>query len=146
MGKDTSATMNMKTKLGLSAATIASARTTAERIVAPVQEYIDRHTTVAIERATLRLLGADGVSAEGVPVPNLMVQGLHDRIGGGAARFYANALRRRACSPAELNEAVAKGFDIGSLALVDDRSIRATADELVRRMASRVEKIGRAHV
>lgn len=44
-------------------------------IVAPVIDYIGAHTTVAIERATLRLLGVDGVDEAGVPLPNRVVDG-----------------------------------------------------------------------
>ncbi|HNT98660.1 MAG TPA: lysine 5,6-aminomutase subunit alpha, partial [Elusimicrobiales bacterium] len=62
-----------KSKLGLSKQKIAGARALAAKIAAPVQKYIEKHTTVTVERATLRLLGADGADKDGVPVPNIVV-------------------------------------------------------------------------
>jgi beta-lysine 5,6-aminomutase alpha subunit len=66
----------MDNKLGLSEERIARARALASRIVQPVLGFIDGHTTVTVERATLRLAGADGADADGVPVPNLVVDQL----------------------------------------------------------------------
>ena len=63
----------MKSKLNLPADRVAYARTLAERITAPVQDFIDGHSSVTVERATLRLAGADGANPDGVPVPNLVV-------------------------------------------------------------------------
>ncbi|MGH7729454.1 MAG: lysine 5,6-aminomutase subunit alpha TIM-barrel domain-containing protein, partial [Vulcanimicrobiaceae bacterium] len=58
-------------KLPVDQGGVAEARALAERIVAPVLGYIESHGTVAIERAVLRLLGADGVGRDEIPVPNL---------------------------------------------------------------------------
>ena len=66
----------MESRLHLPQERIDRARELASRIVAPVQEFIDSHTTVTVERATLRLAGADGADADGVPVPNLVVDQL----------------------------------------------------------------------
>ncbi|MCX5791464.1 MAG: D-lysine 5,6-aminomutase subunit alpha, partial [Elusimicrobia bacterium] len=100
-----------KSKLGLSSPKTAKARALAADIVAPVQEFIDRHTTVTIERATLRLLGADGANSDGVPVPNLIAGQCAGRLAGGAAAFYINALIKLNKTPAALNEEIAKGLD-----------------------------------
>ena len=53
-------------KLSLDRDTIDLAKRFAEQIVNPVQQYIDRHTSVSIERCVLRLLGVSG-SAENNP-------------------------------------------------------------------------------
>ncbi|MEN6477722.1 MAG: lysine 5,6-aminomutase subunit alpha, partial [Rectinema sp.] len=79
----------MEKKLGLSEAKIAEARDLASAICAPVMDFVADHTSMTVERATLRLMGADGADADGVPVPNLVVDSLRDRIGSGAAASYA---------------------------------------------------------
>ena len=62
---------------------IGEARALAPHIVNPFIDYINKHTTVAIEWATLRLVGVDGVDEEGVPLPNRVVE---DALRGGEAR------------------------------------------------------------
>jgi hypothetical protein len=66
----------MNTKLHLPKERIDHARELASRIAAPVAGFIDRHSSVTVERAALRLAGADGANPDGVPVPNLVVDQL----------------------------------------------------------------------
>jgi beta-lysine 5,6-aminomutase alpha subunit len=73
-------------KLDLDPAVVAQARERAARIAEPVERMIDGHTTVAIERAVLRLCGLDGAVGEGVdarPFPNLVVEAVRDQLGLG---------------------------------------------------------------
>ena len=128
----------MRAKLGLSKAKIAQARRRAAGIAGPVREHIRRHTTVAVERATLRLLGADGADRDGVPVPNRVVEALRGRVGEGLAKHYVSALLREGKSPAELNAALAEGFDIAQVPLLDQGRVAAKAAELVRELESRL--------
>src|SRR5689334_11349515 len=60
-----------------------------------VQAFIDRHTTVSIERTVLRLLGIAGAGSRGAPLANLMVDRLRDAgvLQKGAAYWLARALR-----------------------------------------------------
>ena len=53
----------VESKLGLPQDRIDRARELAVRIAGPVNDFIQRHTTVTVERATLRLAGADGANA-----------------------------------------------------------------------------------
>ncbi|MFA6029631.1 MAG: lysine 5,6-aminomutase subunit alpha [Elusimicrobiota bacterium] len=129
----------MKAKLGLSKTKIAEARRRAAAIAAPVREHIRRHTTVTVERATLRLLGADGANADGVPVPNLVVEALRERLGGGLARHYVSALLHEGKSPAELNDALARGFDLSKVPLLEQDRVEAKARELVAGLDARVK-------
>lgn len=64
------------------------ARALANHIVATVIDYIGAHTTVAIERATLRLLGVDGVDEAGVPLPNCVVDSAKPLLSGGILRPF----------------------------------------------------------
>ena len=59
----------MKTtgKLQLDVAQVREARTLARRVGKPIVKTAQRHTTVSVERATLRLAGLQGADSEGTP-------------------------------------------------------------------------------
>ncbi len=144
----------MKEKLGLSHEKIARARELATIATAPVLDFVDGYTSVAVERATLRIVGADGADPDGVPVPNLVVDQLktHDGtardgaaldggVGGGgigaaekledgALLYYVNALMKTGLGPAGLNAKIAGGFKVASLPLGDRNSIGEEAQRL----------------
>lgn len=66
----------------------------AGEIAGQVQGFIDRHSSVSVERALLRLYGVDGVDSDGTPLPNRLV-GLWRRQEGfesGISRPFAGAL------------------------------------------------------
>lgn len=125
-------------KLNLDPQKIAKAREISKQITTPVQDYIRKHTTVTIERATLRMLGADGVNADDIPVPNLIVDQLGDKLSEGAARFYLNALIRFGGSTEDLNKKIASGLEIAKTDMADFGIIREKAFELTERFAQRV--------
>ncbi len=120
--------------LGLDLKKIERARKLSNDITEKVQIYIDEHTTTTIERATLRLLGADGVNSDGVPVPNIIVEQLKDKITYGVARYYLNALIRTEKTVDELNKEIANGFDISKLELTDFSKIKSKAEELIEKL------------
>ena len=130
----------MKRKLGLDLDKIAHARDLAASIARPIQTYIDRHTTTAVERATLRLLGADGVDAEGAPVPNLIVDRLGARISGGASRAYVNALLKTGKTVEQLNAAIADGLDISTLETVEADRVHQHGEALARAAAEQIDR------
>ncbi|TMA15152.1 MAG: D-lysine 5,6-aminomutase subunit alpha, partial [Deltaproteobacteria bacterium] len=63
-------------QLFVEAAKIARARELAQNAARGVQAFIDRHTTVAIERTVLRLLGIGAAGTRGAPLANLIVDQL----------------------------------------------------------------------
>ncbi len=128
-----------QSKLNLDRKKIDRARELSKQITRPVNDYIEQHTTVAIERATLRMLGADGVTADDVPVPNAIVNALGDNIQYGASTYYVNALLRKNLTVEQLNDAIADGLDISQLELTDMNLIRQKAEELVAAFAHRVK-------
>jgi beta-lysine 5,6-aminomutase alpha subunit len=129
----------MQNKLGLPEEKIARARDLAVSITKPVMDFIEGHTTVAVERASLRLLGADGADANGVPVPNIVVDQLRDRLEGGAVRWYVNALLRTGHAPEELNTKIANGLSIVDYPLGDPTTIETRAGQLVTQYLGRIE-------
>lgn len=83
----------MRSKLGLDKDVIARARHFARNIAADTQSYIDLHTTVAVERTVLRLLGVNGVDANDVPMPNVVVEHMTNRGCSRTARQSPSAAR-----------------------------------------------------
>lgn len=73
-------------------------RELAESIVHPIYVYINRHSTVSIERAVLRLLGFDGVyeqNGSSFPIANLIVDKIGRRgIKNGIASVIAQIKKR----------------------------------------------------
>ena len=128
----------MESKLGLSPDIIKNCRNIANEIVKPVQKYIGKHTTDSVERATLRLLGADLTDKDGVPVPNIIVNQLKDKIQYGVASYYINALLKTNCTIVELNQKIAGGLDISKFDLVDKNYIEEKGNELVSLFSEKV--------
>jgi beta-lysine 5,6-aminomutase alpha subunit len=71
------------------------ARELAQQAARGVQAFIDRHSTVAIERTVLRLLGIGGAGARGAPLANLLVDRLNEAkvLHKGAAYWLGRALK-----------------------------------------------------
>ena len=57
-------------KLDLDPETVRKARALAEKAGRPIVDLAQQHTTVSVERATLRLAGLEGADAEGTPWVN----------------------------------------------------------------------------
>jgi len=127
---------------------VARCRGLADRVTAPVLEFVRSHTTVSIERAALRLFGFHGAGPAGVPWVNLMVDALHGRglLGRGAAYWLGRALRAGARDPAGVVERFAalprSPAPLGREEEADLRAellreARSAADELLRRVERR---------
>ncbi|GMA50872.1 hypothetical protein GCM10025857_22290 [Alicyclobacillus contaminans] len=101
----------MKSKLHLDASMITRAREAARRIAADVTDFIGHRTTVAVERTVLRLFGVDGVDADGVPLPNVVVDEVQrmGRLHEGVAKLFVGAMLQTGWSAQALAEAVATG-------------------------------------
>lgn len=87
-------------------------RTFARIIANDVQQMIDCHTTVAVERAILRILGVDGVDQYGVPLPNVLVTHIEEKglLGKGILWFLGTAMLETHRSINEIAELVSKGM------------------------------------
>lgn len=101
----------MREKLVLNKELIEQARSAACAIAQEVQAFIDQHTTVAVERTVVRLLGVDGIDAEEAPLPNRVVEDVV-RGGGlshGAAYYLVNAMLETGLSAQQVAERVGSG-------------------------------------
>ena len=93
-------TRNDRSILELDEATVAQARGLAAEAVQPVVTLARTHTTVSVERATLRLAGLAGADAERVPWVNHVVDAVRDQVGldHGACLPVWDALAREEAS------------------------------------------------
>ncbi len=102
-------------KLNLSSEKIDRCRSLANTIAEDVQSFINKHSTVTVERTVLRLLGVDGVDEFGVPMPNKIVDDIvkNGDITLGSARYMAAALKNSSSGMEDFLTAYsANGFSI----------------------------------
>ena len=127
--------------LKLDQSLVNEARALANHIVASVIDYIEAHTTVTIERATLRLLGVDGVDEVGVPLPNCVVDSARPLLSGGILRPFVAAMLRSQFDA----QAVAGAIGRGELTLrevySDDAELEKIDAEIGRQVQLGVERI-----
>lgn len=146
----------MNSKLGLDSNKVAYARKLAASVAAGVQDFVDGYTTVAVERTLCRLLGIDGVDANSVPLPNVVVDSLKAAgvLGEGALFYVCNAMAVTGLTPNEIAERIADGkLDITKLEIRPaeeiSRALEGPVNASVERIRARrrrreeyLEKIG----
>ena len=131
----------MKSKLNLNFAVVDKARQYAREIAADTQKFIEKHTSVTIERTVARLLGIDGVDTQGVPLPNILVDNIRNNNGLslGLSAYVGNAMIQTGKTPQQVAEAVANGeLDITRLKMADMCEIRARIEEIARQTVERI--------
>ena len=69
------------TKLDLDPATVRRARSLARKAGRPIVDLAKKHTTVSVERATLRLAGLQGADADGIPWVNRLMDAVRGDVG-----------------------------------------------------------------
>ena len=114
-------------KLNLDKNLINKARAHAKNIARDTQNFIDKHTTVTVERTVCRLLGIDGVNALENPLPNVVVEHLLDKniLSGGSAYYVGNAICNLGLSPQQIAEGIDKGeIDLSTLPRKDITEVR----------------------
>ncbi|MCL2167824.1 MAG: lysine 5,6-aminomutase subunit alpha [Lentimicrobiaceae bacterium] len=96
-------------KLGVDFNKVTEAKTIAASIANEVQQFVNNYTTVTVERALCRLTGIDGVDAHEVPLPNTVVDQLHQAglLGQGALYFLGNAIVETQLIPQQIAEKIA---------------------------------------
>lgn len=137
----------MESKLNLDRGLIEKARNSAKNIAEDVQKFIDKHTTVTVERTIARLLGIDGVDDIDKPLPNVVVDNIKEGIkeGGGlsrgAAYWIGNGVVNMGKTPQEIAEAVSTGeIDLTKLPATDEEKIKEEINKLALDMVNRIKK------
>lgn len=105
-------------KLGLDFTKVDLARQVARNIANQVQNFVDNYTTVAVERTLCRLMGIDGIDANEVPLPNIVVDDLKNKgvLQQGVLYYLGCAVASTGLNPQQLAEKIAnENFDITRL-------------------------------
>ena len=134
--------------LKLDQSLVNEARTLAQHIVEPVIGYISAHTTVAIERTTLRLIGVDGIDEEDVPLPNRVVDGALHLLPGGILRPFVATMLQNNLGVQATAEAIGRGglalHQVGNehefLAAIEAEAARLVQEGIARIRVRRAER------
>ncbi len=114
-------------------------RELARKISEPVDQMIQAHSTVAIERTALRLIGVNGAverMGQMYASVNIIVDELKkkDALRRGALHWFVNGMIQKRMDAAELGQAVASGkIDLLKLPLASDSEIRKQAQALCKK-------------
>ncbi|CEH34021.1 lysine 5,6-aminomutase subunit alpha [Romboutsia lituseburensis] len=132
-------------KLNLDFSIVEKARKSAQNIALDTQEFINKHTTVTVERSILRLLGIDGVDEFGVPLPNIVVDSIKNSnngsLGMGVAYYIGNAMINTGLNPQEIAEKVAKGeLDLTSLKENDVFEVKLKINEIAKQSVNQIKE------
>ena len=100
----------------------------------------------------LRLLGVDGVDAEGIPLANRLVESARPNLNRGIARWMGGAIAETELAPAVIAEAVTTGrfeFDrfwdvpVAASRAALDSAVRGSMDRIDRNAQERVQRLSR---
>jgi beta-lysine 5,6-aminomutase alpha subunit len=133
-------------KLDLDPGVVAACREAAAQIAAQVGEQIAGRTTVSVERSVTRLLGVDGADDLEVPLPNVLVDHVHDGggLGRGVAYWVGNAMLQTGRTPQQIAEAVsARELDLFAPAPADAAGEGAIRERVTEECAARLGEINR---
>lgn len=133
----------MRSKLNLDQNLVKKARAHAKEVAKDTQKFIDRHTTTAVERTILRLLGVDGVNEFGVPLPNVVQEHLVEKnlLSGGSAFYVGNACANLNLSPQEIALGIQNGeIDLSKINRADESKIREALNPYVQKTIERIKQ------
>jgi len=121
-------------------------RELASRIAAPIGDLIGGHSTIAIERATLRLLGVNGAVQQAkqvVPEVNVIIEDLHraGRLARGIMPLFVNGMLETGLSAPELGTQVARRrVRLHELKMRPDAALEKKATELCRSAVTSLDR------
>lgn len=130
-----------KSKLGLDFDKVDKAKGFAKQIADGVQQFVNKHTTVAVERTLCRLLGIDGVDVHDVPLPNLVVNQIQEAglLSQGVVYYLGNAILETGLKPQEIAEKIANGeLDITRLPIHSNEEIHKAIAPYVDQTMERI--------
>ena len=119
----------MNSKLNLNFDLVNESREISKRIAEDTQKFIEKHSTVTVERTICRLLGIDGVNDMGVPLPNIVVENIQasNALGLGAAMYIGNAVLKYNLTPQEIAEKVSsEELDLPKIPMGDQVPLSCT--------------------
>lgn len=121
-------------KLGLDFTKVDKAKRLAGNIADDVQKFVENYTTVSVERTLCRLIGIDGIDKNDVPLPNVVVNQLHENgaTGQGVLYYIGNSIIETGLTPQQLAEKIAIGeYDLTKAQIHNLDKIKETIMPLV---------------
>ncbi len=131
----------MQSKLGLDFKKVERAKGLARDIANEVQSFVESYSTVAVERTLCRLMGIDGVDANEVPLPNVVVDDLKSKgvLNQGVLFYIANAMVSTGLTPQQIAEKVGDGsLDLTKLEVADKAAIEKVLQPVVEESISKI--------
>ncbi len=129
-------------KLGLDFEKVHKARQYASGIAADVQNFVGTYTTVAVERTLCRLLGIDGIDANEVPLPNVVVDDLKLKgmLGEGVMFYIGNAMVETGLTPQQIAQQIADSqLDITRLPIHATEQINLALQPYISQSIARIK-------
>jgi beta-lysine 5,6-aminomutase alpha subunit len=130
----------MESKLDLDAGLVEACREAARAIADRMAAETADRTTLSVERSVARFLGVDGITELDVPLPNVLIEHVHDGggLGRGIAHWLGNAMIQTGREAQQIAEAVGAGeLDLLALPPAGEGAIRRLIDdECARRMGA----------
>jgi beta-lysine 5,6-aminomutase alpha subunit len=129
-------------KLGLDFTKVEQAKQVSKNIAEDVQKFVDNYTTVAVERTLCRLMSVDGIDANEVPLPNVLVDHLVDNgvLNEGIMFYLGNAIVETGLTAQEIADKVAEGtLDITKLTIHSKEEIDAVVNPYVEASLTRIK-------
>ena len=134
----------MQSKLGLDFKKVEHAKGLAKEIANEVQAFVESYSTVAVERTLCRLMGIDGVDANEVPLPNVVVDDLKSKgvLNQGVLFYLANAMVNTGMTPQQIAEKVADGsLDLTKVPVAEkaelEKVMQPVIDESINKIRAR---------
>ncbi|MDD3739819.1 MAG: lysine 5,6-aminomutase subunit alpha [Bacteroidales bacterium] len=128
-------------KLGLDFGKVVEAKKISGKIAYDVQKFVDCYTTVAVERTLCRLLSIDGVDKNDVPLPNIVVDQIHEKglLREGVLFFIGNAIIETGLTPQQIAEKIAdKEINITELKVNPLKAIKTAVEPYINSTIERI--------
>ncbi|MFA7115971.1 MAG: lysine 5,6-aminomutase subunit alpha [Bacteroidales bacterium] len=137
----------MQSKLGLDQNKIKHAKDLAKSISDDVQAFVDKRSTLTVERTLCRLMGIDGIDNNEVPLPNILVDDINNNgaLSEGALFYIGNAMIQTGLSPQQIAEEISAGkLEITKLKIAPkaeiEKAIQPIIDYSIKRIRTRRQR------
>lgn len=131
-----------KSKIGLDFNKVDSAKSLARQIAEDVQNFVNQFTTVTVERTLCRLIGIDGVDDNDAPLPNVVVNSIHDKglLNQGVLFYIGNAIIETGLTPQEIAEKISSNeLDITALKINAHKDIETAIAPYINQCVERIK-------
>ncbi len=132
----------MQSKIGLDFSKVNYARNKAAKIASDVQLFVEKYTTVTVERTICRLMGIDGVDRNDVPLPNIVVDHLKTNgvLSEGAMFYLGNVLAQTKFSPQQIAEKIAnKEINLAMMPIATIKKIKMAVVPIIDKTIEKIE-------